>query len=171
MCGGRRRTGRPSAPTRPSACRFRRRRTCARCGSFRSKRIRPITPTIATIVEPFFQRAKDPAMIAQVEALIDGMLTEALGRESIEIVNEFALPRAVARAHLPAQRAGVRGGDLDRLGHPCFQGHRRRVQEGHRARGLPARAVRPRRGESRRGFFQRADAGDVSRTASSRARR
>jgi cytochrome P450 len=26
------------------------------------------------IVEPFFQRAKDPAMIAQVEALIDGML-------------------------------------------------------------------------------------------------
>ena len=31
-------------------------------------------------------------MIAQVEALIDGMLTEALGRESIEIVNEFALP-------------------------------------------------------------------------------
>ena len=44
------------------------------------------------IVEPFFQRAKDPAMIAQVEALIDGMLTEALGRDSIEIVNEFALP-------------------------------------------------------------------------------
>ncbi len=44
------------------------------------------------IVEPFFQRAKDPAMIAQVEALIDGMLTQALRRESIEIVDEFALP-------------------------------------------------------------------------------
>ncbi|MEQ1860093.1 MAG: cytochrome P450 [Chthoniobacteraceae bacterium] len=44
------------------------------------------------IVEPFFQRAKDPAMIAQVEALIDGMLVQALARESIEIVNEFALP-------------------------------------------------------------------------------
>ena len=44
------------------------------------------------IVEPFFQRAKDPEVIAQVEALIDGMLTEALGRDSIEIVNEFALP-------------------------------------------------------------------------------
>jgi cytochrome P450 len=44
------------------------------------------------IVEPFFQRAKDPAMIAQVEALIDGMLTQALSRDSIEIVNEFALP-------------------------------------------------------------------------------
>lgn len=44
------------------------------------------------IAEPFFQRAKDPAMIAQVEALLDGMITQALGRESIEIVHEFALP-------------------------------------------------------------------------------
>ena len=44
------------------------------------------------IVEPFFQRAKDPAVIAQVEALISSMMTQALERESIEIVNEFALP-------------------------------------------------------------------------------
>jgi cytochrome P450 len=44
------------------------------------------------IVEPFFLRAKDPAMIAQVEALMDEMLTAALARESIEIVREFALP-------------------------------------------------------------------------------
>lgn len=44
------------------------------------------------IVEPFFQRAKDPAMIAQVEALFDEMLREALGRERMEIVREFALP-------------------------------------------------------------------------------
>jgi len=44
------------------------------------------------IVEPFFQRAKDPGMIAQVEALIGGMLREAAGRESIEVVREFALP-------------------------------------------------------------------------------
>ncbi len=44
------------------------------------------------IVEPFFQRAKDPAMIAQVEALLDDKLTQAFGRDSIEIVNEFALP-------------------------------------------------------------------------------
>ena len=44
------------------------------------------------IVEPFFQRAKDPAIIAQVESLINGMLTQALARESIEIVHEFALP-------------------------------------------------------------------------------
>jgi cytochrome P450 len=44
------------------------------------------------IIEPFFQRPKDPAMIAQVEALISGMLTDAFHRPSIEIVNEFALP-------------------------------------------------------------------------------
>lgn len=44
------------------------------------------------IVEPFFQRAKDPDMIARVEALIGGMLAEAVGRESIEVVREFALP-------------------------------------------------------------------------------
>jgi len=44
------------------------------------------------IVEPFFLRAKDPAMIAQVEALMDEMLVAALARESTEVVREFALP-------------------------------------------------------------------------------
>lgn len=44
------------------------------------------------IVEPFFQRAKQPGMIAKVEALIARQLSTALGRESIEVVNEFALP-------------------------------------------------------------------------------
>ena len=44
------------------------------------------------IIEPFFRRAKDPAVIAQVEALIDGLLSAALGRESTEVVREFALP-------------------------------------------------------------------------------
>lgn len=44
------------------------------------------------LVEPFFARAKDPAMIAQVEALLDEMLTLALGRDSIEIVRDFAIP-------------------------------------------------------------------------------
>ena len=44
------------------------------------------------IVEPFFQRAKQPDMIARVEALIDEKLSEALGRESLEVVNDFALP-------------------------------------------------------------------------------
>jgi len=44
------------------------------------------------IVEPFFRRAKDPAVVAQVEALTDALLTDALGRVSIEVVREFALP-------------------------------------------------------------------------------
>ena len=44
------------------------------------------------IVEPFFQRAKQPDVIAQVEALIAAKFAEAMGRESVEVVNEFALP-------------------------------------------------------------------------------
>ncbi len=53
------------------------------------------------IVEPFFQRAKDPAVIAQAESLIDAMLTQALAREAIEIVHEFALPvQSRALTHL-----------------------------------------------------------------------
>ena len=44
------------------------------------------------IVEPFFRRAKNPCVMAQVEALIDGMLGEAMGMESIEVVHDFALP-------------------------------------------------------------------------------
>lgn len=53
------------------------------------------------IVEPFFHRAKEPAVIAQVEALVDRMLREALGRKSLEVVREFALPlQSRALAHL-----------------------------------------------------------------------
>jgi cytochrome P450 len=44
------------------------------------------------IVEPFFRRAKDPGVVDKVEALIEAMLTDALGRESIEVIREFALP-------------------------------------------------------------------------------
>ncbi len=44
------------------------------------------------IVEPFFQRARQPEVIAKVEGLFAEKISEALGRESIEIVNEFALP-------------------------------------------------------------------------------
>jgi len=53
------------------------------------------------IVEPFFQRAKDPAMIAQVEQLMEAMLSQALSRESVEIVYDFALPiQSRALTHL-----------------------------------------------------------------------
>ncbi len=45
-----------------------------------------------SIVEPFFQRAKNPEVIAKVEALLGDMMTRAFVRDSIEIVNEFALP-------------------------------------------------------------------------------
>ena len=44
------------------------------------------------LVEPFFRRAQDPDMIALVEALISGLLNEAISRDSLEIVNDFALP-------------------------------------------------------------------------------
>jgi len=61
------------------------------------------------IVEPFFQRAKDPRVIAEVEALIGGLLEGALRRDSIEAVREFALPiqsRALAcLLNVPAAEA------------------------------------------------------------------
>ena len=53
------------------------------------------------IVEPFFARAKMPEVIAGIEALIEASLTDALGRESIEVVNDFALPiQSRALTHL-----------------------------------------------------------------------
>jgi cytochrome P450 len=44
------------------------------------------------IVEPFFNRAKLPEMITAVNDLIHALVEEALRRESIEIVREFAIP-------------------------------------------------------------------------------
>lgn len=44
------------------------------------------------IVEPFFQRAKDPGMVARVEALMGEMVGEALARGTMEVVRELALP-------------------------------------------------------------------------------
>jgi cytochrome P450 len=44
------------------------------------------------IVEPFFARAKQPDVIAAVEALVATQLSTALARDSIEVVNEFSLP-------------------------------------------------------------------------------
>jgi cytochrome P450 len=53
------------------------------------------------IVEPFFQRAKEPEMMTKVEALLNRKLTEVLERDSIEIVNEFALPvQSIALTYL-----------------------------------------------------------------------
>ena len=44
------------------------------------------------LVEPFVLRAKQPAFVARVEELTDRLLADALGRDSIEIVERFALP-------------------------------------------------------------------------------
>jgi cytochrome P450 len=44
------------------------------------------------LVEPFFLRAKQPAFVARVEAIVDRLLDEALGRDAIEAVGDFALP-------------------------------------------------------------------------------
>ena len=44
------------------------------------------------IVQPFFSRPKQPEMIEAVESLVDEMLGQAIGRDSIEVVREFALP-------------------------------------------------------------------------------
>ena len=53
------------------------------------------------IVEPFFARSKMPGVIASIEALIEAALTDALSRESIEVVNGFALPiQSRALTHL-----------------------------------------------------------------------
>jgi cytochrome P450 len=44
------------------------------------------------IVEPFFKRSRDLQVVAKVEGLIADLLDAAIGRESLEIVEEFALP-------------------------------------------------------------------------------
>jgi cytochrome P450 len=52
------------------------------------------------IVEPFFRRAKEPAVMAAIESMIVGMLDSALQSDVVEVVREFALPlqsRALAQ--------------------------------------------------------------------------
>lgn len=44
------------------------------------------------LVEPLFLRAKHPAFVARVDRLVERLLDEALARDSIEIVEGFALP-------------------------------------------------------------------------------
>src|SRR5271165_4831780 len=44
------------------------------------------------IVDPVFRRAKDPAVVARVQALIDELITDAFARGSVEVVRGFALP-------------------------------------------------------------------------------
>jgi cytochrome P450 len=63
------------------------------------------------IAEPFFARAKLPDVIERVEKLTERMMDEALARESIEVVREFAIPlqsRALAALlNMPDSEAEV----------------------------------------------------------------
>lgn len=52
----------------------------------------PLHTEYRDLVEPFFLRAKQPAFIGRIEAIVDNLLAEALARDSIEAVGEFALP-------------------------------------------------------------------------------
>ncbi|MDD5200514.1 MAG: cytochrome P450 [Terrimicrobiaceae bacterium] len=63
------------------------------------------------VAEPFFARAKNPEVIARVEALVRSLIADAIGRESIEVVREFAIPlqsRALAALlNMPESEAEV----------------------------------------------------------------
>jgi len=52
----------------------------------------PLHKEYRSIVEPFFQRAKQPGMIAQVEALVEEVIDRALGAGTVEAVGEISLP-------------------------------------------------------------------------------
>lgn len=52
----------------------------------------PVHADYRAIAEPFFQRPKDPAFIAKVDALINRMLDEALSKDSFEVIHDFAIP-------------------------------------------------------------------------------
>jgi cytochrome P450 len=52
----------------------------------------PQQPDYRKLVEPFFLRAKQPAFVARVEAITERLVADAITRDSIEAVEEFALP-------------------------------------------------------------------------------
>lgn len=63
------------------------------------------------LIEPFFKRPNEPEYIEKIEALIAGLLNQALAKDSIEVVHEFALPlqcRALAHLmNLPESEADI----------------------------------------------------------------
>ena len=52
----------------------------------------PLHTEYRDLVEPFFLRAKQPAFIARIEAIVDRLLAASISRDAIEAVGEFALP-------------------------------------------------------------------------------
>jgi cytochrome P450 len=71
----------------------------------------PAQQEYRVLVEPFFNRAKLPDVAAQVEGLIESLVGQALARESVEIVRDFAIPlqsRALAcLLNMPQSEAEV----------------------------------------------------------------
>jgi cytochrome P450 len=63
------------------------------------------------LVEPFFKRPNEPEYIEKIEALIAGLLAQALTKTAVEVVHEFALPlqcRALAHLmNLPESEADI----------------------------------------------------------------
>jgi len=63
------------------------------------------------IAEPFFNRAKLPEVIAKMETLVEQLVADALRRDSLEIVREFAIPlqsRALAiLLNMPQSEADI----------------------------------------------------------------
>ena len=52
----------------------------------------PVHTEYRAIVDPFFKRPLQPDYIARMENLVTELLTEAMARDSIEIVRDFAIP-------------------------------------------------------------------------------
>lgn len=71
----------------------------------------PTQQDYRAVVEPFFNRAKLPEVIARMEALVDELVTEASARDSFEAVRELAIPlqsRALAiLLNVPDEEAKV----------------------------------------------------------------
>ncbi len=52
----------------------------------------PVHAEYRKIVEPFFLRPKQPAVLAKIHGLIDSLLTKALEADSLDAVKDFAIP-------------------------------------------------------------------------------
>jgi cytochrome P450 len=92
------------------------------------------------IAEPFFNRAKLPEVIATVEQIVRGLLDEAFGRESTEVVSQFAVPlqcQALAiLLNLPASEADV----WIKWGTHVFRGGNGKLHDDAKAKGAALEA-------------------------------
>jgi cytochrome P450 len=61
----------------------------------------PLHGEYRVIVEPFFKKPRDPVFAAEIVALIDKMIEDALNTTALEVVSDFAVPlQSKALAHL-----------------------------------------------------------------------